>query len=159
MASFYSYEALFGVRHDLVYSNRTSEQIIRNRQTLENQLFFDRMLQALGLAKGMKNNKLEQKKLPRFQGVDGYPVYRAIFGIPLVRKFCDLKSSLGYWGGKMFELSWQQNMVFCTALSLYFTSVLDMGPRQYAERQLTPVFDSLEAVPTSLQPWPERPSW
>ena len=53
MASFYAFEAVFGDRQDLAYDNRTAEHVLRNRRALENELFFDRLLQALGLAKGM----------------------------------------------------------------------------------------------------------
>lgn len=59
MADSYAFETVFGDRQDIIYDNRIAEQIVRNRRLLENELFFDRLLHALGLAKGMTSNKLK----------------------------------------------------------------------------------------------------
>ena len=51
MEFFDDFEAVFGVRPDAAYNQETIEDIVRNRHALENMLFVDRLLVALGIDK------------------------------------------------------------------------------------------------------------
>ena len=45
------YEAVFGEGPGTAYEQQTIDQIVRNRRTLEDELFVDRLLKALGIKK------------------------------------------------------------------------------------------------------------
>ena len=45
------YEAIFGEGPGIAYEQEIIDQIIRNRRTLEDELFVDRLLKALGIQK------------------------------------------------------------------------------------------------------------
>ena len=62
MADSYAFETVFGDKRDITYNNQIAEQIVRNRRSLENELFFDRLLHALGLAKGMTKDKAKWQR-------------------------------------------------------------------------------------------------
>ena len=47
------FEAVFGAKPDLAYQSQTIEQIVRNRRSLENELFFDRLLTAVKIDQGI----------------------------------------------------------------------------------------------------------
>lgn len=46
---------VFGTKPDLAYNHQTIEQIHRCRRALENELFFDRLLKAVGVDQGTSN--------------------------------------------------------------------------------------------------------
>ena len=49
---FEKFEAVFDFRPDIAYDHKTVDQVLRNRHALENELFFDRLLKALGVSQG-----------------------------------------------------------------------------------------------------------
>lgn len=51
MEDFDQFEAVFGFTSDVAYNQQTIDDIIRNRRALENVLFIDRLLRALGIEK------------------------------------------------------------------------------------------------------------
>ncbi|MCJ1466516.1 hypothetical protein MMC07_005136 [Pseudocyphellaria aurata] len=51
---FDQFEAVFGFKSDVAYNQQTIDDIVRNRRTLENLLFIDRLLKALGIDKASK---------------------------------------------------------------------------------------------------------
>ena len=53
MDDFPDFETVFGSNPNIAYSKTTRESILRHRQILENELFIDRLLKALGIRKGM----------------------------------------------------------------------------------------------------------
>lgn len=52
MDDFDDFEVVFGSSPNAAYEKETQDQISRNRQLLENELFVDRLLKALGIPKG-----------------------------------------------------------------------------------------------------------
>ena len=52
MEEYEQFELVFGERPDVAYDKTTIDRILRNRRTLENELFFDRLLKALGVSQG-----------------------------------------------------------------------------------------------------------
>ena len=52
MEEFEDFDLVFGGQVDLTYDRKTSEKILKNRRLLENVLFFDRLLSALGIPDG-----------------------------------------------------------------------------------------------------------
>lgn len=52
MEEFEQFEAVFGFRPDIAYDHQTVDHVLRNRRALENELFFDRLLKALGVSQG-----------------------------------------------------------------------------------------------------------
>ena len=52
MEDFEQFEAVFGFRPDIAYDHQTVDHVLRNRRALENELFFDRLLKALGVSQG-----------------------------------------------------------------------------------------------------------
>ncbi|MCJ1376050.1 hypothetical protein MMC20_007288 [Loxospora ochrophaea] len=50
MDHFNDFDAVFSSKPDLAYDQQTIDQILRNRRSLENELFFDRLLKSLGVA-------------------------------------------------------------------------------------------------------------
>ena len=46
------FDSVFGTKPDLAYNHQTIEQIHRCRRALENELFFDRLLKAVGVDQG-----------------------------------------------------------------------------------------------------------
>lgn len=55
MEDFDQFEAVFGFKSDVTYNQQTIDDIVRNRRALENVLFVDRLLKALGIEKGACN--------------------------------------------------------------------------------------------------------
>lgn len=55
MEDFDQFEAVFGFKSDVAYNQQTIDDIIRNRRALENVLFIDRLLRALGIEKSRYN--------------------------------------------------------------------------------------------------------
>lgn len=55
MENFDQFEAVFGFKSDVAYNQQTIDSIVRNRRALENVLFVDRLLKALGIEKGEYN--------------------------------------------------------------------------------------------------------
>lgn len=51
MADFYHFEDVFGSNPNLAYDEDTRGRIRHHRQSLENELFVDRLLKALGIRK------------------------------------------------------------------------------------------------------------
>lgn len=51
MEEFEDFEAVFGTKSDVAYDPQTIEEIVDNRRALENVLFLDRLLGALGIEK------------------------------------------------------------------------------------------------------------
>ena len=52
MGDFEPFEAVFGFRPDIAYDHQTVDHVLRNRRALENELFFDMLLKALGVSQG-----------------------------------------------------------------------------------------------------------
>lgn len=52
---FDQFEAVFGFKSDVAYNQQTIDEIVRHRRALENVLFVDRLLKALGIEKGEFN--------------------------------------------------------------------------------------------------------
>lgn len=52
MVDFEQFEQVFGSKIDNTYHQQTIDDICRNRQALENELFIDRLLKTLGIDKG-----------------------------------------------------------------------------------------------------------
>ena len=52
MEDFDQFKAVFGSRPDITYDQQTIDHVLRNRRLLENELFIDRLLKALGVEKG-----------------------------------------------------------------------------------------------------------
>lgn len=50
-----TFEAVFGSNPEVAYNQNTIEDIARNRRALENLLFVDRLLKALGIEKCESN--------------------------------------------------------------------------------------------------------
>ena len=48
------FDSVFGSDPSLAYNNQTVDHILRNRRSLENELFFDRLLNALGVNQGIR---------------------------------------------------------------------------------------------------------
>ena len=46
-----NFDSIFSFRPDIAYDQQTLDQISKNRQSLENELFIDRLLKALGIEK------------------------------------------------------------------------------------------------------------
>ena len=46
------FEEVFGAEPELAYNEQTTLMINSNRRTLENELFFDRLMKAIGLDQG-----------------------------------------------------------------------------------------------------------
>ena len=57
MEGFNQFEAVFGFKSDIAYDQHTIDDIVRNRRALENVLFVDRLLKALGVEKGKHNTR------------------------------------------------------------------------------------------------------
>ena len=53
MADFYDFDDVFGSNPNIAYDEQSRAKIHHNRQLLENELFIDRLLKALGVRKGM----------------------------------------------------------------------------------------------------------
>ena len=53
MADFYDFSEVFGSNPNVAYDEQSRAKIHHNRQLLENELFIDRLLKALGVRKGM----------------------------------------------------------------------------------------------------------
>ena len=53
MADFYDFTDVFGSNPNIAYDEQSRAKIHHNRQLLENELFIDRLLKALGVRKGM----------------------------------------------------------------------------------------------------------
>ena len=53
MADFYAFEHVFGFNPNLAYDQDARGKIRHHRQSLENELFIDRLLKALSIRKGM----------------------------------------------------------------------------------------------------------
>lgn len=51
MDDFDQFEAVFGFKSDVAYNQQTIDDIIRHRRKLDNALFVDRLLKALGIDK------------------------------------------------------------------------------------------------------------
>lgn len=58
MASIEDFNAIFGSAPDLAYQQKTVEEIHKNRRQLENCLFFDRLLKAVGIDQGTAHFRL-----------------------------------------------------------------------------------------------------
>lgn len=52
MGDFNQFEVVFGSKSDVAYNQQTIDDIVRHRRALENVLFVDRLLKALGIEKG-----------------------------------------------------------------------------------------------------------
>ena len=52
MEEFEEFSVIFGGDDDLSYDHKTIEKIAKNRRLLDNTLFFDRLLGALGISNG-----------------------------------------------------------------------------------------------------------
>ena len=52
MDEFEDFEAVFSFKSDYTYDHKIVEVILLNRRTLDNELFFDRLLRVLGMRKG-----------------------------------------------------------------------------------------------------------
>ena len=52
MEEFEDFSVVFGGERDLAYDHKAVEKITKNRRLLENTLFFDRLLGALGIKDG-----------------------------------------------------------------------------------------------------------
>lgn len=53
MADFNDFSDIFGSNPNIAYDEQARAKIHHNRQLLENELFIDRLLKALGVRKGM----------------------------------------------------------------------------------------------------------
>lgn len=53
MDEFEDFETVFSFKSDYAFDHKTVEVILANRRTLENELFFDRLLRVLGIRQGM----------------------------------------------------------------------------------------------------------
>lgn len=47
------FHAVFGTESNLAYQEQTVHEILKHRRSLENELFFDRLLRAVGIDQGM----------------------------------------------------------------------------------------------------------
>ncbi|SLM41187.1 conserved hypothetical protein [Lasallia pustulata] len=54
MEDFEQFEAVFAFNPDIAYDHQTVDHVLRNRRALENELFFDRLLKALGVSQASK---------------------------------------------------------------------------------------------------------
>lgn len=52
MIDFQQFEDVFGSKSDTSYHQQSIDDIVRNRQRLDNELFVDRLLKTLGIDKG-----------------------------------------------------------------------------------------------------------
>lgn len=57
MEGFNQFEDIFGFDSDVAYKQHTIDDIVRNRRALENVLFVDRLLKALGVEKGKHSTR------------------------------------------------------------------------------------------------------
>lgn len=55
----YGFDAVFGSALDLAYQGSTIDEINKHRRSLENELFFDRLLKAIGIEQGMMSSSLD----------------------------------------------------------------------------------------------------
>ena len=55
MEKFETFASVFGSSHESHYDNRTIDSITRHRRLLEGVLFFDRLLEAVGIQNGVFN--------------------------------------------------------------------------------------------------------
>jgi len=62
MDNFGDFEAVFGSNSNLAYSKKLRDSILQHRQTLEHELFIDRLLKALGVRKGMLLSEDEEAR-------------------------------------------------------------------------------------------------
>lgn len=56
MEKFETFTSVFGSSHESHYDGRTVDNITRHRRLLEGVLFFDRLLEAIGIQNGMGCN-------------------------------------------------------------------------------------------------------
>jgi len=52
MDDFEDFETVFFFKSDYAFDHKTVDVILANRRTLENELFFDRLLRVLGIRQG-----------------------------------------------------------------------------------------------------------
>ena len=62
------FDAIFGSDPVLAYNSQTIDHILRNRRTLDNELFFDRLLKAIGIHQG----RLKHYRAMSFNGLCSY---------------------------------------------------------------------------------------
>ena len=56
MDEFEDFESVFHFKPDYIFDHKTVEAILANRRTLEDGLFFDRLLRILGIKQGKLEN-------------------------------------------------------------------------------------------------------